>query len=145
MSDTAVQHTPQPVKSLKIAQEAQSRLLVVGIVGAVGAGTSWTARVLQRLLEHRKVPASIIKARDGIAAAVGEKWDTALALRSTDPLTAASQLQELGDKLRADHDNAIVASAMISEIVRCQAEENPPKVMICDWSCRVFMPLLLLV
>ena len=53
MSDTAVQHTPQPVKSLKIAQEAQSRLLVVGIVGAVGAGTSWTARVLQRLLELR--------------------------------------------------------------------------------------------
>lgn len=34
------------VASLDMAKNAQSDLLVLGIVGAVGAGTSWTARVL---------------------------------------------------------------------------------------------------
>ena len=132
MIDSAVQPSPQRVESLKVARAAQSGLLVIGIVGAVGAGTSWTARVLKRLLTRRNVRAVIIKARDGIAAAVGKDWDTALALRNTDPLAAASQLQELGDKLRARHDNAIVASAMIAEIVRHLAGEEPPAVMICD-------------
>src|SRR5690349_14544209 len=37
---------PPGVQALELARAAQSGFLVIGIVGAVGAGTSWTARVL---------------------------------------------------------------------------------------------------
>jgi deoxycytidylate deaminase len=120
------------IESLTTARNAQSDLLVLGIVGAVGAGTSWTARVLKRLLERRGVRAEIVKARDGIQKAVGRAWKEALALRAQDPVRAAEKLQELGDSLRERHDDSIVATAMIAEIVGHLDSSAPPSVLICD-------------
>ena len=120
------------VLALDAARDAQGGRQVIGIVGAAGAGTSWTARVLERLLLRRGVPTAIVRARDGIAKAVGADWDDAIALRQSDPVASAERLQSLGDSLRERNDDAIVASAMIAEISSHDGDERVPEVLICD-------------
>lgn len=120
------------VRSLDLAQEAQSKLLIIGIVGAVGSGTSWTSEILKSHLEKRHMSASIVKARSGISKLVGTEWEKALELRTSDPIKMAESLQELGDRLREQHDHAIVASAMIAEIDELLEKNSSTKVVICD-------------
>lgn len=132
MMDNTALSSPIQVRSLDAARKAQSSLLVIGIVGAAGAGTSWTARVLKRLLDRRGACATIVKARLGLAKAVGSEWEKALRLRMSEPIKAAEQLQALGDGLRKQHDDAIVASAMIAEMQALQAVDPSTNVLICD-------------
>lgn len=131
MLDNSTSITPS-VKALDLAHAAQSDFLVIGIVGAVGSGTSWTAEVLKRLLERRGVSTKIIKARDGISKLAECDWKEALTFKDTNPIKMAEMLQEAGDRLRQRHDNSIVASAMISEIHSFLGGTNPPKLVICD-------------
>ena len=126
---------PEPVRALEHARAAQSGFLAIGIVGAVGAGTSWTGRVLCRLLGREGVRAAIVTARQGLAAASGGAWAAAEALAATDPIGAARALQVLGDALRARHDHAFIASAMIAQIAGLRAEGGAaaaPAVVVCD-------------
>ncbi|MDZ5649561.1 anti-phage dCTP deaminase [Nitrospirillum sp. BR 11828] len=120
------------LNGLEISLGAQCTFQVVGIVGAAGAGTSWTARILVRLLKRRNVSATIIKARDCLKKALGDVWIKAVDLGKTDPVHSAHELQKLGNNLRRDHDDAIVASAMIAAIADFLAGDNPPHVFICD-------------
>ena len=78
---------PPKVKAIQQAKDAQSDFLVIGIVGAAGAGTSWTARVLRRLLESRCARAEIVgtpgKACSAPAACDGPpRWSAGRSTRS---------------------------------------------------------------
>lgn len=123
---------PTLVRALDDARGAQTNFIVIGVVGAVGAGTSWTARVLQRLLKRRDIVAEIVTARAGLADASGEAWNHAQLLKDTAPMKAAQTLQSIGDTLRTDHDDAFVASAMIARIAASRNAEPTPTVVICD-------------
>lgn len=124
--------SPLKVSSLDKARAAQDDLLVIGVVGAVGSGTSWTARVLKRLLRNRKTPAEIVTARSGLERAAGARWEEAIRLKPTEPVRSATTLQAIGDELRQRNDNAFVASAMIARIVELLDSAERPKVVICD-------------
>ena len=123
---------PPKVKAIQQAKDAQSDFLVIGIVGAAGAGTSWTARVLRRLLESRCARAEIVTAREGLQRASGLRWTAAMERREVDPIGAAEKLQAIGDSLRQHHDNAFAATAMIARIAELWVGVTPPAVVICD-------------
>ena len=85
---------PPKVKAIQQAKDAQSDFLVIGIVGAAGAGTSWTARVLRRLLESRCARAEIVRftAREGLQRASGLRWTAAMERREVDPIGAGREV-----------------------------------------------------
>jgi deoxycytidylate deaminase len=140
MMDSLTPPEPPPpdqpgVKALDLARAAQSGFLVIGVVGAVGAGASWVARALCRLLGRRGIPAEIVTAREGLALASGPAWAAAEALGETDPIGAVRGLRALSDGLRARHDHAFAASAMIARIAALRAGDEggaPPAVVVCD-------------
>ena len=123
---------PERLGALRQAEDAQSTFLVVGIVGAVGAGTSWTARVLKRLLTRRSANAEILTAREAIHRAARERWDNAQLQKATAPIKAAIELQSIGDDLRARHDNEFIASAMIAKVEQLLTNGALPDVAIFD-------------
>ena len=129
---SAAPDTRPRITAIQEVKDAQSDLLVIGVVGAVGAGTSWTARVLKRLLENRGTTAEIVTAREAMEKAADDRWQAAQALKATDPVAAAIQLQSLGDDLRQQHDHAFMASAMIAKAESLLTSEQPPGVIICD-------------
>jgi len=44
MTNIAATAQPGPLRALDIARQSQSQLIVIGMVGAAGAGNSWSAR-----------------------------------------------------------------------------------------------------
>ncbi len=117
---------------IDLALANQSNILVIGIIGAVGAGTSWSARVLHRLLARRKIDATIVTARAGLAAAAPSAMELVDRLKSRDRVRAAQRMQEIGDGLRKRHGNSFVASAMIKQVHSLRTQPGAPRVFICD-------------
>jgi deoxycytidylate deaminase len=129
--DTNLIAVAEAVQALDLAQRSRSEFLLIGIVGAVGSGNSWTGQVLERLLAQRGIRSKTIKARTVLRKARPAPWEAAEALARTKPFDAAAQFQSIGDELRQRHDHAFVASGFIAEIEAMRAAGCPP-VVICD-------------
>jgi hypothetical protein len=129
--DTNVIAVTEAVQALDLARRSRSEFLLIGIVGAVGSGNSWTGQVLERLLAQRGMRPKTIQARTVLRKAAPALWEAAEILASTKPLDAAAQFQSIGDELRQRHDHAFVASGFIAEIEGMRATERPA-VVICD-------------
>jgi deoxycytidylate deaminase len=123
---------PGPLLALDIARQSQSQLVVIGMVGAAGAGNSWSARVLVRRLAALGVKAAVVKARKVLAQAAGSAWQDAEALAKIDPIAAAQKYQDIGDGLRESNDHAFVAAGMIKSIAGQRTAKDAPTVFICD-------------
>ena len=123
--------TASGLGSLALAREAQSKDLVIGVVGAAGSGTSWAAEIMKRLLRRGGINSQIIKARSVLQAANPTGW-AAAAQKSG--MERAEAFQKIGDGLRRNNDNAFVAAGLISEIAkqRTSASAAEPLIVICD-------------
>ncbi|MDO9712320.1 hypothetical protein [Paracraurococcus lichenis] len=119
---------PERIEALALARAAQSPDLVIGLVGAVGAGVSSVGRVLQRLLARAGCASVPVRAREVMQRAAPGDWAAAAADL---PIRRFRALQEIGSRLRQDNDNAFVAAAMIAEIHRARAAGGP-LVAVCD-------------
>lgn len=49
---------------LDLIKEDKSNILIIGVVGAVGSGTSWVSKVIKRIFSFRKKNCYIIKASE---------------------------------------------------------------------------------
>src|SRR4051794_10537896 len=116
------------VEALALARAAQGPDLVIGVVGAVGSGTSSIARVLRRLLGRAGVPAIAIRARDVLERAAPLDWAAAMA---EPPMRRFGALQDIGSRLRHENDNAFVAAGMIAGIHAARSEGGP-LIALCD-------------
>ncbi|MEN0074838.1 MAG: deaminase [Paracraurococcus sp.] len=121
---------PQPgrVEALALARAAQGPDLVIGVVGAVGSGTSTVARVLRRLLGRAGADSVAIRASDVLARAAPLDWAAAMA---EPPMRRFGGLQAIGSRLRHENDNAFVAAGMIAGIDAARAGGGPP-IAVCD-------------
>src|SRR3954471_16700782 len=104
---------PDRIEALAMARAAQGPDLVIGVVGAVGSGTSSVARVLGRLLARAGATTTAIRARDVLERAAPLDWAAASA---EPPIRRFGALQAIGSRLRHENDNAFVAAGMIAGI-----------------------------
>lgn len=116
------------VDALAMARAAQSPDMVIGLVGAVGAGASSVGRVLRRLLSRSGCESVAIRARDVLQRAAPLAWAAA---ESEPPIRRFRALQEIGSRLRQENDNAFVAAGMIGAIHAARAAGGPV-VAVCD-------------
>jgi deoxycytidylate deaminase len=124
MATQTVPVRPQAPKARKPAKalvlESATNEVVFAVVGYVGSGTSEIATTLKGLLENEglqggKFDAEILKARKVI-----ENWATRSGEQPpTTPqndLATTRAFQDLGDKMRAEGDHAIVARELVQQI-----------------------------
>ena len=116
------------IEALALARAAQAPDLVIGVVGAVGAGTSTLARVLQRLLGRDGTAARLSRARDVLERAAPGDWAAAM---QAPPIRRFGALQAIGSRLRHENDNAFVAAGMIADLHAARPGAGP-LVAICD-------------
>lgn len=119
------------IEALALARAAQGPDLVIGVVGAVGSGTTSVARVLRRLLGRGDAEPAAIRARDVLERVAPLAWAAASA---EPPIRRFGALQEIGSRLRQENDNAVVAAGMIAGIHAARAARPPgtPLIAICD-------------
>src|SRR4051812_26316701 len=120
---------PGRIEALALARAAQGPDLVIGVVGAVGSGTSSVARVLGRLLARAGAATAAIRARDVLERAAPLDWAAASA---EPPIRRFGALQAIGSRLRHENDNAFVAAGMIAGIHAARADAPGPVIAICD-------------
>lgn len=119
---------PGGIRALDLARAAQSPDLVIGLVGAVGAGVSSVGRVLRRLLDRAGCDSVAIRASTVLQGAAPPDWAAAAA---APPIRRFRALQEIGSRLRRENDHAFVAAGMIAEIHAARAAGRP-LVALCD-------------
>ncbi|WP_165943418.1 hypothetical protein [Roseicella aquatilis] len=116
------------VEALALARAAQGPDLVIGVVGAVGAGTSTIGQVLRRLLARAGTESRGIRASDVLAQAAPLDWAAAMA---EPPIRRFGALQAIGSRLRRENDNAFVAAGMVAAI-HAARRPGAPLVAVCD-------------
>ncbi|WP_215753430.1 anti-phage dCTP deaminase [Acetobacter sp. P5B1] len=100
---------------LQLVRDDKSNVLIVGVVGAVGSGTSWVAKVIKNYLESQNKNCVIIKASDLIRDYINDK-DKKRIEKEESPFGKVKIYQELGDELRKNNDNSFISAAFISKI-----------------------------
>jgi hypothetical protein len=118
---------PSPTSQTIFREQAEHEL-VFAIVGHVGSGVTYTAKMLETALEDPSLPGgrfdvTSLKARDQIA-----EWaaHTGRPTPTTGPrdMATVTALQDLGDEMRGAGDHAAVAKAMIAKIRAVRAHKQ---------------------
>ena len=123
--------TDKKISPLEFVEKAQTRDLVIGVVGAAGSGTSWIAQVLKRLLQRESIHPIIIKASCILENAHKNEWSEA---KNFSVDKKIKRYQDIGDEFRKNNDNSIVAAGMMNEILirRGEHASETPFIVICD-------------
>ncbi len=117
---------------LDLIKEDKSNILIIGVVGAVGSGTSWVSKVIKRIFSFRKKNCYIIKASELIKKYINIKEQKILD-NGKNPFKKVKEYQRFGDDLRQKYDNSFVAAAFIREInENCTFEEANKSIFILD-------------
>lgn len=117
---------------LNLIKEDKSNILIIGVVGAVGSGTSWVSKVIQHIFSSRNRNCDIIKASGLIKNYINASEQKTLD-DEKNPFEKVKECQRLGDDLRKKYDNSFIAAAFIKEINgRATFEEANKSVFILD-------------
>ena len=90
--------------------------LIIGLIGYAGAGCTDVYKRLNNFLKKHGFETHRVKLSDGIANYSKVSIPDASSTDGDDKLARAEQLQDLGDKLRADFSGEAVASLAVREI-----------------------------
>lgn len=124
-------------KPLDFLKKDKSDILVIGIVGAVGSGTSWVSNIIKNYFEEKNKKAFIIKVSSLIEKNVkdsdlGSKKKESDPFEESNPFKRVKMFQEFGDILRKDYDNSFLAAAFVKEIYEKHQDVFNDSVFIID-------------
>lgn len=100
---------------LDLIKEDKSNILIIGVVGAVGSGTSWVSNLIKRIFSFRKRKCHIIKASKLIENYIDASEQNTLN-NERNPFKKVKEYQRFGDDLRKKYDNSFIAAAFIKKI-----------------------------
>lgn len=125
----SIRKSPRSRKqSQELLREQMANEFVFAVVGHVGSGTSTVAEQLRQILvkfELRGTPfeVEILKARKQIES-WAQRQNRGLGDLPEKSIAIAQRLQDWGDEMRVEEDNAAVARRLLNEIRLCRARKQ---------------------